>query len=740
MPPPDSLQAQSTAVARLPWLPFGRRSVRATGMSGLSDRRYTLRAGWLALLCVVTVAAYFPGLNGPFVLDDLPNITETNTTAIAALDVRALWLAANGAGDAYPERGISRMSFALNYYLAGQSYDTFSFKVTNLAIHLLNGVLVFWLVTALIDRRRRLGGASQAGGIREPRDAVGLMALVATAIWLLHPIQLTNVLYVVQRMNSLAATFVLLGLLAFVIGRARLEDGARVGWLLLVGGVGGAAALGFLCKENALLLPFFAFVIELFMFDRTRLSGNRRRVLWGYFALTVFAPIAVASAVTVIQPSALFGGYVARPFTLAERVLTEGRVLFFYLSLVIAPILNRFGLFHDDIPISTDLLDPWTTALAAAAWLALIVLSLTVGRKRRAWWAFAVLWYLAGHAMESTVLGLELVFEHRNYLPMIGPFLAGVVYLRAFLLRTVASPALRGVLVGLLLAGIGFTTYVRAHVWQSPATLSEFWARAHPKSERSQFNSAVLERMKGSDIRDIYRAYRRAARVSPSAILPLLEMVRLAAELAPQTPRRSAERTPGGGFAPPPANVLDAEPVANQAYLAVLMRRLDAETRARLMRYPISMETVTALMDMSKCTRNRMPNCIGLTGRILQWHRIALANPRLSPGGSAMLEDSLGRLYSFEDRYADALVHAKLAIAKARPSMVFNYQAALVAFYMERDRWPDAARALQRLENGTAYSPYRARVASLFRNALRDAHAKAQLSCRCTLPLTDTPR
>ena len=131
------------------------------------------------------------------------------------------------------------------------------------------------------------------------------------------------------------------------------------------------------------------------------------------------------------NPQWLWAGYDLRSFTLFERLLTEGRVLWFYLGLIVFPQLEHLGLYHDDIAISTGLFTPWTTlpALVGLAWLAFL-----------SWWtrtraplvSFGIAWFLIGHAMESTVLPLEIAHEHRNYLPLLGILLAAAwVLLRA---------------------------------------------------------------------------------------------------------------------------------------------------------------------------------------------------------------------------------------------------------------------------------------------------------------------
>ncbi|NCF29829.1 MAG: hypothetical protein GWP69_20830 [Gammaproteobacteria bacterium] len=351
------------------------------------------------------------------------------------------------------------MSFALNYYFAGERFDRFAFKLTNVVIHVLNGLLVYWLSVLLLRR--------YAGGARPPSTQAGWSAmhaylpLLVAALWLLHPIQLTSVLYVVQRMTSMSAFFVLAGLLLFVVGRNRLESGRGHGLTWMFAGLAGGVGLGFLCKQNSILLPFYAFLVELFFFRHEVLPQAARRRLYGFYALTVALPAVVAVVGLVVAWDAIAQGYLYRDFTLWERLLTQSRVLFFYLGLLFFPHIRAFGLYHDDFALSTGLLDPWTTLLSVLLWAGLVGLALW-GVRRRALWSFALLWYLVGHSLESTFVSLELVFEHRNYLPSFGILFATAYYLVWGLDRLLRKRRLVYPVVGLLVLVLAFTTFTRA--------------------------------------------------------------------------------------------------------------------------------------------------------------------------------------------------------------------------------------------------------------------------------------
>ncbi len=669
----------------------------------VKNRRLTL-VFLLAVLGVGVFGVYSPGLEGPFVFDDFPNIVGNPLVAVDALDAENLRDAAFSLGNRpYPDRGLARLSFALNYYFAGGRFDAFAFKLTNVVVHVLNGLLVYWLSVLLL---RRYAGVVRPSSAQAGWSAMqSYLPLVVAALWLLHPIQLTSVLYVVQRMTSMAAFFVLLGLVVFVVGRIRLESGRAYGLTWMFVGLAGGVGLGFFGKQNAVLLPFYAFLVELFFFRHEALPQAARRRLYGFYALTVALPALAAVAGLIFAWDVIAQGYLYRDFTPWERLLTESRVLFFYLGLLLFPRIREFGLYHDEFVVSTGWLEPWTTLPSVLAWAVLVGLALW-GVRRRAMWSFAVLWYLVGHSLESSLLGLELVFEHRNYLPSFGILFAAAYYLVWGLDRVVSNRRLVYPLVGLLVVVLAFTTFTRAGVWSSPITLSTFTARNHPESYRALTGTGWLSIADRGDARDTFAAFARAAAARETTIVPLAEMSKIAAGLRAIL---DAGTSPGAGDPVPPDDetLLRAPLVLSGPYLAAVESALDDEMARRLEVFPVIAESVYALDRLKECLSRNFDVCLPLADKLERWYEIALNNPRMNPQDRALLKMSRGELHAERGEAALAVAIMREAV-RIEPDNL-SYPLGLAALHMELGQWDEVAEILDRLESNRPWSGFGSR-------------------------------
>ena len=481
------------------------------------------------LFCIlaITVACYLPGLTGHFIFDDGVNIRINPFLKIDSLDFSTLWQASSSGGSSPLSRPLSMASFAVNYYVAGM--DAYYFKLVNLGIHLLNGVLVFALARLLLGLHLRIRGAADD-------NAASWVAIAVAALWLLHPFNLTGVLYVVQRMTSLAALFTLAGLALYLHGRKSLLDGNRSGFFAIGAAIFVFTPLAALCKENGVLLPLLILVTEATLLRWSAPDHESRRILAAIVGLSVAVPLLFGLFYVLKNPDLILGGYAWRDFSLTERLMTEARVLWFYLNMIVLPGMGEMGLHHDDILISRSLFSPWTT-LPAIAGLLLLAAGAFALRNRQPLLAFGIAFFFVGHAMESTIIPLELAFEHRNYLPMFGILLPLAYYALDSRLH-VSSVRVRRIAFLLLIILFAGLTASRAQQWGDTLQMRTLEVERHPRSVRAHTDLAALYNYlpptSNEDAIDLYNKallhYRQAADNAPSNIAGLIGMLAVNAQ------------------------------------------------------------------------------------------------------------------------------------------------------------------------------------------------------------------
>ena len=425
-------------------------------------------------LLALAYIVYLPGLSGAFLFDDFGNLPALGDTGPIhhAWQVWA-WITSGFAGPT--GRPIALASFLLDTHTWPAPPETF--KQTNVIIHLINGVLLAGLSHALA---RGLGVS--------PRRAAWV-ALLAAAFWLLHPLWISTTLYVIQRMAMLAALFMFAGLWAYVHGRLQLQAGESIRayvWMSL--GLGLGTLLATFSKENGALLPLLAWVIEVFVFDADNRALDRcgKHFIW-WRRVFIYLPSIGLLAYMAYQLPMLFSGQTyGRDFTPWERLLTETRIVWTYLRDIWLPGLHDSGLFNDDIRLSTSLIHPVSTLFAALGIVLLITISALTRMARTPWLraiGLAIAFYFVGQLLESTWLPLELMFEHRNYLP------AGLMFLPLAMLLVQHSTTARRWPVWTavaILAIFALLAAKRADVWGKPFIQALSWAHQHPDSARAQ--------------------------------------------------------------------------------------------------------------------------------------------------------------------------------------------------------------------------------------------------------------
>ena len=351
--------------------------------------------------------------------------------------------------------------------------DPLPFKRTNLVIHLMTGGALY------LCARQILGLV----GIATPRAS--RIALVTTALWLLHPFLVSTTLYAVQRMAQLATLFVLLGLATYLHGRQQVATYPVKGYLIMTAGIGFGTVLATLSKENGVLLPLLVLVTEtVIVLNPSRQTAKLDKI---WTAVFLWAPVLLVFGylASYVNNTTLFAVNVARGYSIYERLLTEARILLDYLWHWFVPVATTTGVFQDHVTHSTGILDPATT-LASIVFHALAIGGAVAVARRKPLVSFAVLFFYCAHIIESTVINLELYFEHRNYLAAAFLFLPVVAFLDDALNRRLFAGV--AIVFAVLFATL---TATATYGWRSYPVLVETAALRQPDSMRAQQQYAL---------------------------------------------------------------------------------------------------------------------------------------------------------------------------------------------------------------------------------------------------------
>lgn len=478
-------------------------------MPTITGRRPPLLRLLFSLIVALLAALPFTtGLPGGFVLDDVPNIVNNDDLQLTSLDASQLVKIATAPQISGSLRVVPTLTFALDYLRAG-SFDPATFKTTNILIHALTACALAWFFHALL--------LATSVPAKRAQWAAPALALA----WALHPLQVSSVLYVVQRMQTMGTLFLVLALLAYLQARRAQIAGnpGRTG--LLVSMLLWVVAMG--CKEDSILLPAYTLALELtvlrFGAADTGLATRLRR---GYLIATLAG--AAAYALWLIPNHWHWEAYPARDFSTPERLLTQARVLCLYLWQILVPLPSHMPFYYDGLPPSRGLLQPWTTLPAIAALLALLALA---WRLRARWPLFSlgILLFFGAHFITSNVIGLELAFEHRNHFALIGAVLAVGSLLAHAGARLRLRPAAQSSQCVILLITLGSATLVRAHSWADKLAFARTSTELAPHSARAWFGlcmdyfKAGGEAVKGnSNLDKAIEACRNGSTAAPYAL------------------------------------------------------------------------------------------------------------------------------------------------------------------------------------------------------------------------------
>ncbi len=431
---------------------------------------HAVRGPGFILLFVMTFIIYSNSFDGSWQFDDYPNIIGNTSIHITDLSFKSLFNTFFSKGLKLEGktkrlyRPVASLSLALNWYWGRD--NVFGYHLVNITIHFIASYFLFLTIMLLLKTPNIRG---------KYEGSEYFIALFATTLWCVHPINTQAITYIVQRMASLAAMFYIIGIYFYL--RLRMSQSRQKLYLwAFFCFLSFILALG--SKENTITFPGALMLVEICFFQNLNKKDNVRKMIKAILITGVII-LFIGSVIFILRAkspvSFLMDWYEQRNYTPIERLMTEARIVVFYLSQLFYPIVDRLSIVHD-FPISTSLFNPVTT-IPSILFIFLSILFGIFQIKKRAVLSFAILFFFLNHMIESTILPLELLFEHRNYLPSMFLFLPLAIGLKLVLDyysdKKRSMYVLLSAFASLLIMAFGMGTYIRNFTWQSSKTLWE---------------------------------------------------------------------------------------------------------------------------------------------------------------------------------------------------------------------------------------------------------------------------
>ncbi len=403
-------------------------------------------AFFLISLFVVLIIIYGNSFHCGWHFDDIPNIVNNPNAHLTSLSwdniKKSVYITVTG--HEYLNRPLARLSFALNYYFGKQ--NVWGYHAFNFAIHCVATLFLFLFIYNTLQLPLLNSRYNQTAYA---------IALLSVFMWATHPIQVSAVTYIIQRMASMAGMFYMMALYFYLKARTAAGKKTRAMNVLLCGV---AAILSFASKENAAMLPLCLFIYDLFLIQGAtweNIKKNTKIVILPLLIVLVLGYI-------YVDQSSILDEYSSRPFTLGERLLTEPRVILFYISLLLYPTSSRLTFLHDITP-STSVFTPWHT-LPAICIIGLGIASAVLLCRKKPLIAYCILFFFLNHAIEGSFIPLELIYEHTNYLPSMlffVPLAMAIINFLDFFAYKKSIQFLGAFMLILVFGAQGHTTYLR---------------------------------------------------------------------------------------------------------------------------------------------------------------------------------------------------------------------------------------------------------------------------------------
>jgi tetratricopeptide (TPR) repeat protein len=308
-------------------------------------------------------------------------------------------------------------------------------------------------------------------------------------------------------MASMAGMFYIMAMYFYLKGRTSDDLWKGIAFFVLCFL---SALLSIGSKQNAAMLPASLFLFDLFLIQGVTGETIKKNIKIAVIPLLIL----LALGAFYTNMSSILGGYSDRPFTLWERLLTEPRVILFYISLLLYPVHSHFTMLHD-IYISRSLVDPWTTLPAILLIAAIIGYAIYAARKRPLI-SFCIIFFFLNHLIEGSVIPLELIYEHRNYIPSMLFFIpVAILILKAldYLSYRKCIQIFLALGIAFLLYDMGHTVYTRNEILKTDLT---FWTDnviKYPNLSRPHNNLGCVYLRKGLKF-EAFQEFRKATQLN----------------------------------------------------------------------------------------------------------------------------------------------------------------------------------------------------------------------------------